>query len=158
MHSSESEERSSPTRECFERAPAQLQAPDTSTEADGITTLMMYDIPYSVSFEAVSGTIDEHGFADAYDYFHMPASRGGSCGAQKRSLHLGFAIINFKTVQLAGAALDLFQNFSFPQCDETQLTKLTCTEVAKTQGMQENVQVSQARTRKARRGSGRGTH
>jgi len=129
------------------------QEVEASTEADGATTLMMYDIPFQVTEAQVIDTLAEHGFADMYDFICMPPSKGAKSGSRNtvdlqglQSENLGYAFIDFKTVESAHEFLRIFQNFSFPNCISQ---KLTCTKPARCQGYNGN---KQRRPKVTRRG------
>ena len=124
------------TSTCIETGPDTQQEPEVNTEAAGITTVMVYNIPFHLPAQAVTDMFDHHGFVDTYDWFHMPLSSGRLTSAQG----LGFAFINFKAVQFATEVLALFEKFHFNHSDQT---KMSGTKVAKHQGRERNIQVLQ---------------
>lgn len=138
---------------CIEEAPAVQQKPAEDTEANNITTVMMYDIPFEVTRDQVTNLLIEYGFTDTYDFFYLPASNGGvgneGENPEARSINVGYAFIKFKTAQHATQCLDVFQDFAFPNYDSK---KLTCTKLANCEAYDGAMQ---KRTNKGRRGRSR---
>lgn len=77
---------------------------------------IMSDIPTEVTVDQIISVIDEHGFADTYDFVYMPSKNDGSLESH------GYALINFKTAEFAENFLCIFENFFFPSCNSTKLT------------------------------------
>lgn len=74
---------------------------------EGLTTLMIRNIPCSYSTEKLSEMIDKAGFADLYNWLHIPGSK-----TKKTNANLGYAFINFNeaaeaqrfTLEMSGAS------------------------------------------------------
>lgn len=102
----------------------------------GITTLMMYDVPFRATIERLVHVINGLGFHGTYDFVYMPASKGRS---HNDSNNIGYAFVNFKEPRFATAFLEVFQNYTFPMQSPSG-AKLTCTKPAHCQGYHENLQ------------------
>jgi len=76
---------------------------------------IMSDIPSEVTVDQIISVIDEHGFAETYDFVYMPTEDNS------RESH-GYALINFKTAEFAENFLCIFENFFFPDCNSTKLS------------------------------------
>lgn len=88
------------------------------------TTLMMYNIPFLLTVTQVLKTINDHGFARSYASVQMPPSKGVTGGEK----NIGYAFITLNSDEAATEFLEIFQNFSFPNCESA---KLTCTQPAR---------------------------
>jgi hypothetical protein len=80
---------------------------DSSEEAEvdaPVTTMMIRNIPCCCSNQDVIRDIDAFGFADTYDFFYLP---------QHRKSNLGYAFINFTSVQLAAEFRERLQGHRF---------------------------------------------
>eukprot|EP00928_Gymnodinium_smaydae_P057140 TRINITY_DN40412_c0_g1_i1.p1 TRINITY_DN40412_c0_g1~~TRINITY_DN40412_c0_g1_i1.p1 ORF type:complete len:348 (+),score=35.86 TRINITY_DN40412_c0_g1_i1:86-1129(+) len=73
-------------------AVAQQSRPSVSLRSDGVTTLMVRNIPVPLMPADVMREIDDSGFADKYDIFYMPFSVA-------ENVSKGYAFINFETVE-----------------------------------------------------------
>jgi len=97
-----------------------------------VTTMHIRNIPNRCTKEEVMRHVDQLGFADQYDLFHMPMDK-------QRKSNLGYAFINFVEPQTAS----LFQKKMKGACvagDRVQNCKKACTVVpANVQGVQNYV-------------------
>lgn len=87
------------------KRPKGQKAPEVSAVANGVTTLMMYDLPVQMAVNEVMDMINNHGFADSYNFVYMPPSIGGALES------LGHAYVNFRTAESAEDFLAVFQRF-----------------------------------------------
>lgn len=118
-----------------DKAPARQRATEFGKGATCITTLMMYDIPFSLTVSQVVDVMNAHGFWGTYDFVYMPPSKGRS---RNDSNNIGYAFMNFKHPGYADAFSRTFQNYQFAGQDTR---KLACTKPAKCQGYQANLKV-----------------
>jgi hypothetical protein len=81
----------------------------SSAELSEASTLMICNIPCRLGHADIVQAIDSVGFVDKYDFIHMPGRRHGS----KRSGNMGYAFVNFATVQDAEQFATAFENFQF---------------------------------------------
>lgn len=65
---------------------------NSGTDRDVATTLMIRNLPYSLTREELEQAVDESGFADMYNFVYLP---------HKWNKQLGFAFINFVDVVAA---------------------------------------------------------
>lgn len=91
------------------RAPPCAEPQCSSDEAlevaeEPLTTMMIRNIPCCCSNQDVIRDIDAFGFADTYDFFYLP---------QHRKSNLGYAFINFTSVQLAAEFRERLQGHRF---------------------------------------------
>lgn len=101
---------------------------------NGLTTLMLYDIPCRQTIDSIVDAINQHGFAGTYDYVYMPPLRGRR---RRNSNNMGYAFVNFKQSQSAAEFLGVFQNYTFAHCGSS--LKLTCSKLADCQGYDANL-------------------
>jgi hypothetical protein len=97
-----------------------------------ITTLMICDIPCRRTIEQLVGAIDGVGFANTYNLVYMPSKRP----MYSQNVNMGYAFVNFKTVEFAAAFSETFQNFNFPG---SLSKKMSYAKAARYQGYQVNL-------------------
>mmetsp|Transcript_27357 Transcript_27357/g.63108 ORF Transcript_27357/g.63108 Transcript_27357/m.63108 type:complete len:361 (-) Transcript_27357:302-1384(-) len=75
--------------------------------ANGFTSLMLQNLPYRISQLDVRGIIDNGGYADTYDFFHLPHS-------VRAGVSHGYAFINFNSAPVAARfARDFAGTYAF---------------------------------------------
>ena len=84
----------------------------------------MYGIPTRLTVGDVIDAINQHGFDGTYHPVSMPtAKRPNRTESEEAPSHnIGYAFIQFKTPESASEFLQVFQNFSFLDCNSEKLT------------------------------------
>mmetsp|Transcript_43136 Transcript_43136/g.104067 ORF Transcript_43136/g.104067 Transcript_43136/m.104067 type:complete len:204 (+) Transcript_43136:16-627(+) len=114
-----------PTQSSSRRCPAQQKV--ALKHGQGITTLMIRNIPHTCVEEDMIGAIAEMGFADSYDYICFPKTRN-------RNTLAGFGFINFVTPELASSFAFAVKKYRFPGASALRLRAT----VAPAQGKEAN--------------------
>lgn len=87
---------------------------------NGITTMMICNIPVRISIGEVVDAVDSCGFQCDYDLVYMPMRQDSRGQRHKRILSLGYAFVNFKDTQTAADFSRAFQGISFPNSSSTK--------------------------------------
>jgi len=108
--SSATTHRAPPTWQAWETPQDEAITPSCSPEeilANGYTSLMLQNLPYRISQPDVRGIIDNGGYADTYDFFHLPHS-------VRAGVSHGYAFINFSSATVAARfARDFAGTYAF---------------------------------------------
>jgi len=107
------------------------------TASDQITTLMLCDIPRSLSIHELVKVMKLQGFSrkTAFDLIYMPPPIGLPTKTRGIQHNLGHAVVNFKTPWQATAFAEAFYNFTWPA---RYSTKQCYTKPARCQGYDAN--------------------
>jgi hypothetical protein len=92
-----------------------------------LTTLMMRHVPCRFSQDDMMALLDKEGFANKYDFIHMPSNS---------SSNLGYGFINFIEPEDASACMKTFTGYKFPG---TQSVKVCDVQLAHIQGLENNI-------------------
>lgn len=98
-----------------------------------VTTLMISYIPCRVPQQRLADELEALGFGDTYDFLYTPT--GGRSGAA-RSLHLGYAFVNFISPDDAELFASVFEGFRFPGCHSERGCAVRAANV---QGLADNI-------------------
>lgn len=101
---------------------------------EGITTLMICDIPCRQNINQIIDAINVHGFENTYDLVYMPAHKASR--VVNHFQNVGYAFVNFKQPEYACGFMQAFQNYRFPNCLSK---KLSYARPAHHQGFQANM-------------------
>jgi hypothetical protein len=119
----------------------------TDFRSQSITTLMLCGIPCRLDVEGIKEALDHHGFAGTYDLVYTPTQKAARKPA-KRLSNMGYAFVNFKTAESAGAFMESDHTSLFPDTKSKKATDFYA-QPAMCQGFALNV----AMRRKHRTGS-----
>eukprot|EP00928_Gymnodinium_smaydae_P014522 TRINITY_DN15339_c0_g1_i1.p1 TRINITY_DN15339_c0_g1~~TRINITY_DN15339_c0_g1_i1.p1 ORF type:complete len:248 (+),score=23.53 TRINITY_DN15339_c0_g1_i1:62-745(+) len=108
------------------RAPEQPSVAETIQER--MTTLVLTDLPYTLTLADLRDEMSFLGFAHSYDYIFYPS--------QKKDHFRGYCFVNFVNSEEARRFAKVFVNHKF---EFVPSAKLSNVQLARTQGLQENL-------------------
>eukprot|EP00928_Gymnodinium_smaydae_P087164 TRINITY_DN7148_c0_g2_i1.p1 TRINITY_DN7148_c0_g2~~TRINITY_DN7148_c0_g2_i1.p1 ORF type:complete len:155 (-),score=18.85 TRINITY_DN7148_c0_g2_i1:254-718(-) len=103
-------------------------------------TLILRNIPSSLSEERLESVLQQHGFAGSYDYLFLPMRRRGS--------NLGYVVVNFIQKQDALRFSACFEGSRFPGANTMRRCSVILADV---QGREANVSMNARRGGRATR-------
>eukprot|EP00928_Gymnodinium_smaydae_P058780 TRINITY_DN4198_c0_g2_i2.p1 TRINITY_DN4198_c0_g2~~TRINITY_DN4198_c0_g2_i2.p1 ORF type:complete len:256 (-),score=18.50 TRINITY_DN4198_c0_g2_i2:53-733(-) len=95
---------------------------------EGMTTLVLTDLPYNLTLGDLRDEMAFLGFAHSYDYIFYPS--------QKKDHFRGYCFVNFANTMEARRFAEMFINHRF---EFVPSSKLSNVQVARTQGLQQNL-------------------
>eukprot|EP00928_Gymnodinium_smaydae_P046063 TRINITY_DN3065_c0_g1_i3.p1 TRINITY_DN3065_c0_g1~~TRINITY_DN3065_c0_g1_i3.p1 ORF type:complete len:297 (+),score=45.62 TRINITY_DN3065_c0_g1_i3:3-893(+) len=95
---------------------------------DGVTTLMLTDLPYELTLADLKDELEILGFAKTYDYIFYPKER-------KQNFR-GYCFINFVSTAEATRFAHVFVDHKFELCPSPKLSNV---QESRTQGLHENL-------------------
>jgi len=98
-----------------------------SSDWDGVTSLMIKNIPCSCSREDVLNAVEKFGFGNAHNFFYCPV---------RRSKTIGYAFIGFPDEQSARGFAQSMSGYLF---DQKSSTKVVAIVPARIQGFKETI-------------------
>jgi len=99
-----------------ESAKAEAAYKENMTDGEG-TTVMLCNIPCRVGRSNIVSALEECGFADRYDFIHLPK---GKSRRYRRHGNIGYGFINFALLEDAEAFALAFEDFQFPGLRSTK--------------------------------------
>mmetsp|Transcript_46192 Transcript_46192/g.123746 ORF Transcript_46192/g.123746 Transcript_46192/m.123746 type:complete len:581 (+) Transcript_46192:61-1803(+) len=106
-----------------------LAAAGEAEEQDGVTTIMLRNVPCRYTQGSLLRELDALGFADAYDFFYLPMD-------MRNKTSVGYAFINFLEPRSADVFLDRMQRHRFERYPSD---KIPLVSPAHVQGLRRNV-------------------
>jgi hypothetical protein len=114
-------------------AVAQAKVETPTNDANGKTTLMIRNLPYSLSLDDLLATLEKSGFKQFCDYCYLPHNF-------ERHTNQGFAFVNFTSAEAAQAFMDQWQGST--QFQTAHLNKPLLISVAEVQGRETNFKLA----------------
>eukprot|EP00928_Gymnodinium_smaydae_P095040 TRINITY_DN8101_c0_g1_i1.p1 TRINITY_DN8101_c0_g1~~TRINITY_DN8101_c0_g1_i1.p1 ORF type:complete len:234 (+),score=20.07 TRINITY_DN8101_c0_g1_i1:56-757(+) len=103
-------------------------SPVAESLQEGMTTLMLTDLPYTLTLADLRDELDFLSFDRSYDFIFYPKER--------KSQHRGYCFVNFVSTAEARRFAEVFVDHKF---ELVYSPKLSNTRVSRTQGVQENL-------------------